>query len=147
MPDNPADWPPIIQAIGAALVLIIGAIASAIVLVIKSHADTRRQIASVAADAAAVRVTTTTTNSGSHLLDKIDELGNSNARIETEQKRQAAELARLADQHDATASDLRGIRRDIGRLHDTDREDRERAAAAHKDLWSAIKSWASNNSQ
>jgi hypothetical protein len=33
------------------------------------------------------------------------------------------------------------MRRDIGRLHDTDREDRERAEAAHRDLWAAIKSW------
>lgn len=80
---------------------------------------------SAAADAKAVRVTTTTTNSGTHLLDKVNALGEAMERIE--------------EQQGATASDVRGIRRDIGRLYDADREDRERAEAAHKDIWTAIK--------
>ncbi len=82
---------------------------------------------SAAADAKAVRVTTTTTNSGTHLLDKVNALGEAMERIE--------------EQQSATASDVRGIRRDIGRLQDIDREDRERAEAAHRDIWTAIRSW------
>lgn len=78
-----------------------------------------------AADAKAVRVTTTTTNSGTHLLDKVNALGEAMERVEEQQA--------------AQGSDIRGIRRDIGRLHDADREDRERAEAAHKDIWTAIK--------
>lgn len=83
------------------------------------------EAAEPAADAKAVRVTTTTTNSGTHLLDKVNELGEAMARVEEQQA--------------AQGSDIRGIRRDIGRLHDADREDRERAEAAHKDIWTAIK--------
>lgn len=82
---------------------------------------------SAAADAKAVRVTTTTTDSGSHLLDKVNLLGEAMVRIEEQQA--------------ATAADVRGIRRDIGRLQDIDREDRARAEAAHKDIWAAIRSW------
>lgn len=80
-----------------------------------------------AADAKAVRVTTTTTNTGSHLLDKIEAIGES--------------LERVEEQQASTASDVRGIRRDIGRLQDIDREDRERAEVAHRDIWAAIRSW------
>lgn len=78
-----------------------------------------------AADAKAVRVTTTTTDSGSHLLYKIEALGEAMVRVE--------------EQQTAAASDIRGIRRDIGRLQDIDREDRERAEAAHRDIWAAIR--------
>lgn len=78
-----------------------------------------------AADAKAVRVTTTENNTGSHLLDKIDNLGEAMVRVEEHQA--------------ATAADIRGIRRDIGRLQDIDREDRERAEAAHRDIWAAIR--------
>lgn len=80
---------------------------------------------SAAADAKAVRVTTTTNNGGSHMIDKIEALGEAMERVEQQQA--------------AQGSDIRGIRRDIGRLHDADREDRERAEAAHKDIWTAIK--------
>lgn len=80
---------------------------------------------SAAADAKAVRVTTTTTNSGSHLIDKIEALGEAMGRVEEQQA--------------AAGADIRGIRRDIGRLQDIDREDRERAEAAHRDIWAAIR--------
>ena len=151
---SPADWPPIIQAIAGGVVLIIGAVASAIVLIITSRAEQAAAIRAVqatadraAADAAAVRTTTTTTNSGTHLLDKIDALAMASVRIEAEQARQATEQKRQADQQTATASDIRGIRRDIGRLQDTDQADRVRAEEAHRDIWAAIRHWLPHKQQ
>lgn len=64
-------------------------------------------------------------NSGTHLLDKVNALGEAMERVEQQQA--------------AQGSDIRGIRRDIGRLQDIDREDRERAEAAHRDIWAAIR--------
>lgn len=128
---SPGEVAALITAIGG----VIGVVTGAWLAFRKQSADMaamRAQIGTVqltataaAADAKAVRVTTTTTNSGTHLLDKVNALGEAMERVEEQQA--------------AQGSDIRGIRRDIGRLHDADREDRERAEAAHKDIWTAIK--------
>ena len=128
---SPGEVATLITAIGGLIAVVTGqwlAIRkqSADLQAMKSQLGTVQLTAtSAAADAKAVRVTTTTTNSGTHLLDKVNALGEAMARVEEQQA--------------AQGSDIRGIRRDIGRLHDADREDRERAEAAHKDIWTAIK--------
>lgn len=121
----------LITAIGGFIAVVVGAWVSirklaADLQAMKSQlGNVQLTATSAAADAKAVRVTTTTTNSGTHLLDKVNALGEAMERVEEQQA--------------AQGSDIRGIRRDIGRLHDADREDRERAEAAHKDIWTAIK--------
>ena len=121
----------LITAIGGFITVVVGAWVSirkltADLQAMKSQlGNVQLTATSAAADAKAVRVTTTTTNSGTHLLDKVNALGEAMERVEEQQA--------------AQGSDIRGIRRDIGRLHDADREDRERAEAAHKDIWTAIK--------
>jgi len=121
----------LITAIGGFITVVVGAWVSirkltADLQAMKSQlGNVQLTATSAAADAKAVRVTTTTTNSGTHLLDKVNALGEAMERVEQQQA--------------AQGSDIRGIRRDIGRLYDADREDRERAEAAHKDIWTAIK--------
>lgn len=130
---SPGEVVALLGAIGGLITVLVGAWLSirkqsAELAAMRAQLGTVQLTAtSAAADAKAVRVTTTTTNSGSHLLDKIEALGEAMVRIEEQQA--------------ATAADVRGIRRDIGRLQDIDREDRARAEAAHKDIWAAIRSW------
>lgn len=134
---TPGELTALIAAIGGLITVVVGSWLSirkqsAELAALRAQVGTVQLAATAAAaDAKAVRVTTTENNSGSHLLDKIEALGEAMGRVEAQQE--------------STAADVRGLRRDVGRLHDIDREDRERAEAAHRDLWAAIKSWMPGN--
>lgn len=94
-----------------------------------AHTEARKAatgVAAVEAGVAAVKAETKT-NHGSSMRDAID-------RIEANQKSERGARMRLEVAIDGVASDVRGMRRDIGRLQDADVELRAEVAEVTKGL-------------
>lgn len=82
--------------------------------------EIRAETQAARAETQAVLTTLQTNNGGSTVRDSLDELHRAVGRVETGQL--------------GFASDLRGIRRDIGRLQDRDDTDRAEAHQAHEQM-------------
>ncbi len=134
------------------IALLVTALGGALVGIVKTLGELRvmrQQIAEVHHES--------TPNSGASMHDavvlkiapRLDQVAD---RIEEIAARQEVLEQAAADRrvdHDrrlnGMESDVRGIRRDVGRLADDNRTDRDRAEAVHRDLWAAIRSWMPGN--
>lgn len=137
---TPAEW-----------VALIGAIAGAFVAVVKAASDaakTRAEVAAMRADMEAARVLDAerrntndrmlrethhqvTPNHGGSIIDAT-------GRLEVAVEALTTGLDRLEAHQRDTAADVRGIRRDIGRINDDHREHERAAEAEHRRLHGRI---------
>lgn len=115
MPTVPPEY---LGPLADALAILIPATMAALVLLLKGLAEVKAMLRRAGGDAAKAAAETRT-NGGGSLRDAIN-------RIEAVQAQSADEQRRLAVRVDeglhAAQSDIRGVRRDVGRVADTQRE-------------------------
>lgn len=144
---TPAEWSLIIGAISAA----VGGVAAAIVAIVKASADAakvRAEVEAMRADMARARTLDAqrrtendqllrethhqvTPNNGGSIIDAT-------GRLESTMATLTAGLERVENAHRDTAADVRGIRRDIGRINDDNREHSRHADREHERIHERI---------
>ena len=153
-PLTPAEW-----------VALIGAVAAAFAIVVKAASDAERTRAEVAAMRAdlnrdrqqdaerrnandqLLREThhQVTPNGGGSIKDSTTRLEAAVGELRGMQADQLQRLDRLEESQRVASSDVRGIRRDIGRLADSDIERSARAENEHGRIWDRLNDITSDN--
>lgn len=120
-----------------ALAAIITALGTLLGVVLKMLLDLKQGQRAIKAETAEV-VAASRPNSGSSLRDAVDRIEAQTKAMAEAQLVQGAAILRLEGRVDTIAddthSDIRGLRRDVGRLADDDRADREAAVRAHDEM-------------
>lgn len=144
------EWATILAAISAA----IGAIVAAVVSLVRAGAEaakTRAEVAAMRAELAKDRENASVTaalvveshhqltpNNGGSVMDATSRLEATMAELQRGQDDLRQGLARVEDAHSATAADVRGMRRDLGRLADADQHLSKRGDQEHDRLHGRI---------